>query len=174
MANKRRGNHNKQRNKKSKNNRKDTEVRLKPSFIPQSLTEGIVIFDEDPFFSQFIDIILYGLNVKKEAVRILNNSDLTRFKKIYSQGDYSKNIYFVDELFLSNKIDIPGFIGKLKEYDSEATIVGCTAVGEGDINDADMFDRVVVKSRKNNELTIGNVLANLLGIDLENAKEEEE
>jgi hypothetical protein len=96
MANNRKYRGNRNRKRKPNHHNKNTELKLKPSFIPQKLTEGIVVFDEDPFFSQFIDIILYGLDVKKEAVRIMSPSDLNNLLSIsVTKLSFVRDIHFL-------------------------------------------------------------------------------
>lgn len=169
----------KQRSRGKSNNRssKSRGSNLDPkrrsnNIIPAEVENGVVLFDNDEFYGVYLDLLMYDFR-KEPLVRVETLGDFEMFKRQITNGNYEGNVYIVDELFGWGEVDINKLVENLRKLDNKAHIIGATALTEEDIANAQLYDTIVLKSKGGHDQSLTKQLANILQVELEEAKDPE-
>jgi hypothetical protein len=141
--------------------------------IPANLLDGVVIFDNDEFYGVYLDLLLVDFK-RADLVKVETRQDFEQFKIKFTQGDYQKNLYLVDELFGWGEVDLTRLVQNLRLKDPAAYVVGLTAVADGEIENRQLYDAVAVKSKGNHDQSMSKVLSAHWGVELNYAGAEPE
>jgi hypothetical protein len=147
--------------KRPNNARKHKEKPQKKLELPDQIQQRFVLLDEDDFYGYNVDLVLYNFS-EKDTVKISNKYDfealLTNLKRDGSHGNY----YLIDEIFLQSDKDLDEIVNVLKEVDEKGKIIVLTTLADAELRLATKPDKVVVKSKRNSELSLVRILADLL------------
>lgn len=122
----------------------------------------VIIFDLDEFFAQTVDLILFNFSLE-ESVNISDGKKYKQFLESLNEKQFEGNYYLIDEIFGKGKVDISELIEKIRKADAKAYIIGCTQVGDGEMENKDLYDEILVKGLKDKDKSVVKVLADVLG-----------
>ncbi len=144
----------KQANSDSKNNTKSKD-------------RQVVLFDNDEFYGFALDMVLWNFT-KVNSVKIASKSDYVQFVKDLTSKKYQNAIYILDEFFSRyNKLDQSRILEEIRKYDQGADIVLYTTTKKEDIKNIDDYDHFALKTSRNNQNTIIQVISEILGIEFQ-------
>ncbi len=124
----------------------------------------VYLFDKDEFYGITLDMILYNFHLDS-AEKIIDKNSFHQFNRKLCNGDLDKNIYLVDELIESIGIDVKRLLEDIKRFDKNCVLIGITRLKEIDIQFANLYDYIIVKSGRSNENTLVKTLSKIFDIE---------